>query len=92
MLKFMPLRWSRFEGELLKRFKIAREHNKIVKVHWFRRMAQQLWLQLYFYFSELFLFSNGWFWRFLQRHNIVRHRVTKVATKPPCHGRRAQAV
>jgi hypothetical protein len=83
MPKFMPPKWPHLEEELLKRFKIARESNKIVTIHWFRRTAQQLWLQLYPHLPDLFVFSNGWFWRFLQRHDIVRRRITKVATKPP---------
>jgi hypothetical protein len=46
-------------------------------------MAQQLWLKLYPHLLEVFVFSHGWFWRFLQRHNIVGRRITKIATKPP---------
>jgi hypothetical protein len=83
MPKSMPPKWPRLEEELLKRFIAARGSNKIVIVHWFRRMAQELWQRLYPNFPELFVFSNGWFWKFLQRHNIVRRRITKVATKPP---------
>jgi hypothetical protein len=83
MPKFMPPKWPRLEEELLKRFKAARKSNKIVTIHWFRRSVQQLCLQLYPQLPEVFVFSNGWFWRFLQRHNIVRHRITKAATKPP---------
>jgi hypothetical protein len=52
-------------------------------MHWFRRISQQIWKRLYPSIPELFVFSNGWFWRFLRRHNIVRCRITKVATKLP---------
>jgi hypothetical protein len=52
-------------------------------VHWFRRVSHQIWQQLYPQVSEVFVFSNGWFWRFLRRHGIVRWRITKVATKTP---------
>jgi hypothetical protein len=44
-------------------------------------MAQQIWQNLH---PELdvFVFSNGWFWRFLRRYGIMRRRIIKVATKP----------
>jgi hypothetical protein len=61
MPKAMPPKWPRLEEELLKRFKAARDSNKIVIIHWFRRMAPQFWLQLYPYLPEFFVFSNGWF-------------------------------
>jgi hypothetical protein len=52
-------------------------------MHWFRRMLQQIWKRLYPSIPELFVFLNGWFWRFLRRHGIIRRRITKVAIKPP---------
>jgi hypothetical protein len=44
-------------------------------------MSQQIWQTLYPQSINIFVFSNGWFWRFLRRHNIVRRRITKMATK-----------
>jgi hypothetical protein len=81
--KSYPLKWPALENELVKRFEAARKRNKIVTIHWFRRISQLIWKHLYPNLPDLFVFSNGWFWRFLQRHNIVRRRITKVATKPP---------
>jgi hypothetical protein len=78
-----PSKWPVLEKGLMKHFKAARDNNKIVTVHWFRRVSQQIWQRLYPQISEVFVFSNGWFWRFLRRHGIVRRRITKVATKTP---------
>jgi hypothetical protein len=77
-----PPKWPGIEEELVKQFQAARKENKIVKIHWFQRMAQKLWCQKYPHISDVFVFSNGWFWRFLQRSNIVRRRITKAATTP----------
>jgi hypothetical protein len=76
-------KWPALEEELIKRFTAARNENKIVTVHWFRRVSQQIWEQLYPHISEVFVFSHGCFWRCLHRHGIVRRRITKVATKTP---------
>jgi hypothetical protein len=76
-------KWPALEKELMKQFRTVRDNNRIVTVHWFRRVSHQIWQQLYPQVSEVFLFSNGWFWRFLRRHGIVRRRITKVATKTP---------
>jgi hypothetical protein len=46
-------------------------------------MSQQIWQTLYPQNINIFIFSNGWFWRFLRRHDIVRQMITKMATKPP---------
>jgi hypothetical protein len=81
--KSYPLKWPALEKELVKHFNAAKEKKKIVTMHWFRRMSQQIWKRLYPSIPELFVFSNGWFWRFLRRHNIIRRRITKVATKLP---------
>jgi hypothetical protein len=81
--KSYPLKWPALEHTLVKRFEAARAKNKIVAIRWFRRISQQIWKQLYLSIPELFVFSNGWFWRFLRRHGIGRRRITKVATKPP---------
>jgi hypothetical protein len=81
--KSYPLKWPALENELVKHFEVARKKNKIVTVHWFRRIYQQIWKRLYPSIPDLFVFSNGWFWRFLRRQGIVRRSITKVATKPP---------
>jgi hypothetical protein len=79
-----PPRWPDLEKELVKQFTTARRAHKIVTIYWFRRMSQQIWDLLYpTELSGVFVFSNGWFWRFLRRYSIVRRRITKVATKQP---------
>jgi hypothetical protein len=78
-----PRKWPALEKTLVEHFTAARAENKIVTVHWFRRMSQQIWQTLYPQSINIFIFSNGWFWRFLRRHGIVRRRITKMATKPP---------
>jgi hypothetical protein len=78
-----PPKWPALEKTLVEHFIAARRENKIVTVHWFRRIAQKIWQSLYPKLADVFIFSNGWFWRFLRRHCIVRRRITKVATKPP---------
>jgi hypothetical protein len=76
-------RWPHLEKELVRLFTIARERNKIVTVHWFRRTAAEVWKCLYSGGSDVFVFSHGWFWQFLRRAGIVRRRITKAASKPP---------
>jgi hypothetical protein len=76
-------KWPALEQELVARFTAARNDNKIVTIHWFRRGSQQIWQQLYPHIPEVFVFSHGWFWQCLHRHNIVRRRITKMATKTP---------
>jgi hypothetical protein len=83
MPKPYSLKWPALEKELMKQSGTARDNNRIVTVHWFRRVSHQIWQQLYPQVSEVFVFSNVWFWRFLRRHGIVRRRITKVATKTP---------
>jgi hypothetical protein len=58
MPKSMSPKWPRLEEGLLKHFKATRESNKIITIHWFRRIAQQLWLQLYPHLPDLFVFSK----------------------------------
>jgi hypothetical protein len=77
------LKWPALEKELVKQFQAARASNKIVTIHWFGRISHQIWQRLYPNAPNVFVFSNGWFWRFLKRQNIVRRRITKMATKPP---------
>jgi hypothetical protein len=86
MLLFMtpyPPKWPALEKTLVEHFTAARAENKIVTVHWFRRMSQQIWQILYPQAADIFVFSNGWVWKFLRRHGIMRRRITKVATRPP---------
>jgi hypothetical protein len=64
-------------------FTAAKERNKIVTVHWFRRTSAEVWKCLYPSNNSVFVFSHGWFWKFLRRAGIVRRRVTKAASKPP---------
>jgi hypothetical protein len=78
---YLP-KWPALKKTLVEHFTAARTENKIVTVHWFRRMAQQIWQRLYPRLIDVFVFSNGWFWRFLRRHGIVRRRITKMATNP----------
>jgi hypothetical protein len=48
-----------------------------------RTLSRKLWQRLYPNFSELFVFSNGWFQGFRKRHCIVRRRIKKATTKLP---------
>jgi hypothetical protein len=61
--RFVTPKWPALEQELVARFTAARNDNKIVTIHWFRRVSQQIWQQLYPHIPEVFVFSNGWFWR-----------------------------
>jgi hypothetical protein len=56
-----PPKWPALEKTLVKHFTVARTENKIVTVHWSRRMAQQIWQRLYPQLADVFVFSNGWF-------------------------------
>jgi histidinol phosphatase-like PHP family hydrolase len=40
--KSYPLKWPALEDKLVKHFEAARKKNKIVTVHWFRRISQQI--------------------------------------------------
>jgi hypothetical protein len=59
--KNYPLKWPALEKELIKQFQAARASNKIVIIHWFRRISQQIWQRLYPNAPNVFVFSNGWF-------------------------------
>jgi hypothetical protein len=76
-------KWPQLENELVRLFTATRERNKIVTMHWFRRTSAEVWKCLYPSNNSVFVFSHGWFWKFLRRAGIVRRRVTKAASKPP---------
>jgi hypothetical protein len=40
--KSYPLNWPALEHTLVKHFEAARARNKIVTIHWFRRISQQI--------------------------------------------------
>jgi hypothetical protein len=51
-----PPKWPALEKTLVEHFTAARTENKIVTVHWFRRMAQQIWQRLYPRLVDVFVF------------------------------------
>lgn len=75
--------WPELESELFQAFLTQRSNNKICTVWWFRRKAQAIFTTLYPDSAGMFLFSNGWWAGFRNRHNISRRRITKQATKRP---------
>jgi len=76
-------RWPELEAKLWDLFIEARGKRRIVTQHWFRRTSIALFSELYPDCSQLFVFSTGWFRGFLNRHSIVRRRLTKQASKTP---------
>jgi hypothetical protein len=70
-----PPKWLALEKTLVEHFTAARAENKIVTIHWFRRMSQQIWQTLYPRVTDIFVFSNGWFWRVLRRHGIPGQQI-----------------
>ncbi|KAM5380051.1 hypothetical protein ACJZ2D_003698 [Fusarium nematophilum] len=75
--------WPKLEEELYSEFQGARKRRKVVTTSWFRIRARQIFARMNPGFPHLFTFSNGWWQGFLRRHNIVKRRVTKQATKRP---------
>jgi hypothetical protein len=58
-----PPKWPALKRELVRQFTTARNNNKIVTIHWFRRVSRQIWNRLYPpSLTDVFVFSNGWFW------------------------------
>jgi hypothetical protein len=51
-----PPKWPALEKTLVEHFTAARAENKIVTVHWFRRMSQQIWQILYPQSINVFFF------------------------------------
>jgi hypothetical protein len=43
-----PPKWPVLEKELVQQFTAARNNNKIITIHWFRRILRQIWNRLYF--------------------------------------------
>jgi hypothetical protein len=53
-------KWPALKRELVQQFTVARNNNKIVTIHWFRRIFRQIWNRLYSSsLTNVFVFSNG---------------------------------
>jgi hypothetical protein len=78
-----PPKWPELEEDLYLRFLVRRARKMVANTSWFRRQAREIFGTLYPSLPERFIFSNGWWRGFLQRHNIVKRRVTHRASKLP---------
>ncbi|KAI0184938.1 DDE superfamily endonuclease-domain-containing protein [Xylaria flabelliformis] len=76
-------RWPATEAILWEEFCTRRKAGKLVSRGWFRKRAKAIFEALHPGCSDIFVFSNGWFRGFLDRHQISRRRVTHTATKVP---------
>lgn len=76
-------KWPELEAQVYFYFLERRTKGKVVTTSWFRRKAQAIYKELYPDQSSRLPFSTSWWRGFLRRHNIVKRRVTKQATKRP---------
>ncbi|RPA96931.1 hypothetical protein L873DRAFT_1923342 [Choiromyces venosus 120613-1] len=80
---FMCL-WPEMELKLFEAFIARRAQGRPVRDGWFRRKAKELWKTTYPNLpAGLFVFSQGWFHRFLSRHHVVLQFVTNTAQSLP---------
>ncbi|RPA92594.1 hypothetical protein L873DRAFT_1859885 [Choiromyces venosus 120613-1] len=76
--------WPEMELKLFEAFIARRAQGHPVRDGWFRRKAKELWKTTYPNLpARLFVFSQGWFHRFLSRHCVVLRFVTNMAQSRP---------
>ncbi|RPA98215.1 hypothetical protein L873DRAFT_1688820, partial [Choiromyces venosus 120613-1] len=76
-------RWPVLEEALILQFTERRELGGIVQWKWFDQTAKALFLQLYLLSLQVFLFSAGWFNRFLVCNDITLRIITNKAQELP---------
>ena len=75
-------KWPELESKLYERFLAGREKGQPIRREWFRRHSMEIFLSVYLNAERSdFIFSNGWFYGFLERHRISLRAVTKKAQK-----------
>jgi len=75
--------WGEMERMLYEEFRERRALGRPVRRGWFRRVSKELFQKAYPGDSLTFRFSNGWFRRFLNSHQISLRFVTNTASKLP---------
>lgn len=76
--------WPEMEKRLFNMFLIQRTDGQIVRRGWFRNTGKSLFIECYpNRTEEEFLFSHGWFMRFLTRYHITIRFTTNRAQKIP---------
>lgn len=82
--EFFICKWPEMEDLLYQMFLKHRSEGKIVRRGWFRRHGKKLFQQCYPSAQAIiFVFSAGWFNRFLYRHHISIRFTTNKAQKLP---------
>lgn len=77
-------KWPELEVLLYERFRTRRDERKSVRRGWLRRSAQEVFAICYPIKNQsMFLFTNGWFFGFLSRHNITLRFATNKSQKIP---------
>ena len=67
---------------MYERFLAGREKGQPIRKEWFKRHSMEIFLSVYLNTERSdFIFSNGWFHGFLERHRISLRAVTKKAQK-----------
>ena len=77
-------RWPEMEEMLYEAYRQRRDERKSVRRSWLRRTARATFLKAYPAIDvSIFIFSNGWFFGFLARHNITLRFATNKSQKIP---------
>lgn len=67
---------------MYERFLAGREKGQPIRKEWFKRDSMEIFLSVYLNTKKSdFIFPNGWFHGFLERHRISLRAVTKKAQK-----------
>lgn len=76
--------WPEMEELLYEAYRIRREERKSVRRSWLRRAAKAAFQRAYPTLDvSIFIFSNGWFFGFLARHDITLRFATNKSQKIP---------
>lgn len=76
--------WPEMEEGLYQAYRARRDAHKSVRRSWLRRTAQAAFLKAYPTIDvSIFIFSNGWFFGFLARHDITLRFATNKSQKIP---------
>ena len=76
-------RWPLLEKRLVALFTERRAAGKVVRRKWFERNAKALFKEIYPNSTVNFMFSEGWFGKFLRRNHIALRFITNKAQETP---------